>query len=166
MQITTRVTKSTFKQALSKLEPGDTVLQLVEEPDGDFVWQDSDLPIVFVAGGIGITPFRSILKQRAHDGQPVNVTLIYGGRSDNLPFRDELEAWSGAQPNLRVHYSIGKPLTAEDLARLVPGLNQSLVYLSGPEPMVESLGDELKAHGLPEVQPKQDFFPNYDEQTY
>lgn len=56
MQITTRVTDSTFKQALAKLVEGDE-LQLIENPEGDFVWQDSKLPIIFVAGGIGVTPF-------------------------------------------------------------------------------------------------------------
>src|SRR4051812_9360566 len=92
MQITTRVTESTFKQALSKLEEG-SELQLIENPDGDFVWQDSDLPIVFVAGGIGVTPFHSILKQRVHDLLPLKVTLIYGSRTEDVPFKDELAEW-------------------------------------------------------------------------
>jgi ferredoxin-NADP reductase len=166
LQITTRVTDSTFKQALSKLEEGSTDLQLVDPPEGDFVWQDSPLPIVFVAGGIGVTPFRSILKQRAHDKQPLNVTLVYGSRTDDVPFKDELAEWSAADPSLKVKYAVGIRLTAESLAEMVPNLNGSLVYLSGPEPMVEALGDDLKAHGLPEAQLKQDFFPNYTEQNY
>lgn len=166
LQITTRVTGSTFKQALAKLEPGDTALQLIARPDGDFVWQDSDLPLVFVAGGIGVTPFRSILKQRAHDGQPLNVTVVYGSRTPEVPFKDELEKWASSNPDLHVHYAVGAPLTAERLAQLLPQLNQSLVYVSGPEPMVEALGDDLKQHGLPEVQLKQDYFPNYTESNY
>jgi ferredoxin-NADP reductase len=40
------------------------------------------------------------------------------------------------------------------------------VYLSGPEPMVESVGEQLKAHGLPEAQLKKDAFPNYNETNY
>jgi ferredoxin-NADP reductase len=40
------------------------------------------------------------------------------------------------------------------------------VYLSGPEPLVETLGDALKAHGLPKTQLKQDFFPNYTTANY
>lgn len=165
MQITTRVTKSTFKQALSKLEPGDK-LQLIEDPEGDFVWQDSDLPIVFIAGGIGITPFRSILRQRAHDGQPLNVSLVYGGRTPDLPFKNELTQWQTSDPQLQVHYSIGKPLTAESLSEIVPNLNKSLVYVSGPEPMVQTLSSDLITHGLPEAQLKRDEFPNYDQTNY
>lgn len=166
LQITTRVTDSTFKQALFGLETGSTRLQLIEAPEGDFVWQNSELPIVFVAGGIGVTPFRSIIKQRIHDSQPVNLSLVYGSRTPEVPFKNELTEWTNADPTLNVHYVSGNPLTAENLAAEIPTLNSSLVYLSGPEPMVESLGDDLKSHGLPEAQLKQDFFPNYDENNY
>jgi ferredoxin-NADP reductase len=65
-----------------------------------------------------------------------------------------------------VHYVVGSPVTAESLTELLPNLNESLVYLSGPEPMVEALGDDLKKHDLPEAQLKQDFFPNYNETNY
>lgn len=166
LQITTRVTASTFKQALSKLEPDSNALQLIENPEGDFVWQDADKPAVFVAGGIGVTPFYSILKQRAHDGQPLNATLVYGSRTPDVPFKNELEQWMAADPSLKVQYATGTRLTAESLAELVPNLNESLVYVSGPEPMVEALGTDLKEHGLPEAQLKQDFFPNYNETNY
>ncbi|HKR81454.1 MAG TPA: FAD-dependent oxidoreductase [Candidatus Saccharimonadales bacterium] len=167
VQITTRVTDSTFKQALSNIPIGGEDLQLLEKPDGDFVWQDSQLPLIFVAGGIGITPFYSIIKQRVHDGQPINVSLIYGARSeDTIPFKDEFDHWHSEHPEFTVTYVAGEPLTAEKLASIKPGLNQSLVYVSGPEPMVEALGDQLKAAGLPESQLKQDFFPNYTEQNY
>lgn len=166
LQITTRITESTFKQALSKLQPGDDRLQLIENPEGDFVWQDSDLPRVFVAGGIGVTPFYSILKQRVHDRQPLDVTLVYGSRTADVPFKEELRQWATADQRLKLHYAVGAPLTAESLAGLVPNLNDSLVYVSGPEPMVEALGNDLKAHGLSEQQLKQDFFPNYTNANY
>lgn len=165
MQITTRMTGSTFKQALSKLEPGDE-LQLIENPEGDFVWQDSELPIVFVAGGIGVTPFHSILKQRAHDGLPLNVTLVYGSRTPDVSFKDEFMQWQAADPNLKIHYLVGEPLTAESITRAVPTLNQSLVYVSGPEPMVQALSEDLLKHGLSEAQLKRDEFPNYNETNY
>lgn len=164
-QITTRVTESTFKQALSKLAEGGE-LQLLEEPEGDFVWQDSELPIIFVAGGIGVTPFRSILRQRLHDNLPLNVTLIWGSRTPDLPFKDEVEQWQAANSGFKVHYATGNPLTAEKIAELEPDINTSLVYVSGPEPMVQALSKDLIAHGLPETQVKQDEFPNYTEKNY
>lgn len=165
VQITTRVTDSTFKQALAKLETGDT-LAMVEQPDGDFVWQDTASPIIFVASGIGITPFYSMLKQRVHDDLPLDVTLVYGGRTPDVPFKTELDTWAAANPAFVVHYVVGSPLTAESLAQLLPNLNSSLVYISGPEPMVEALGDDLKQHGLADAQLKQDFFPHYDQTNY
>lgn len=166
LQITTRVTNSTFKQALSKLELGSTELQLIEKPEGDFVWQDSSMPLIFVAGGIGVTPFHSILRQRAHDKQPIPVTLIYGGRTSDLPFKAEFDEIMKDNPDLKVHYVIGQPLTADSLMGIDPMLHESLVYVSGPEPMVEALGKDLLAKGLPKEQLKQDFFPNYNETNY
>ncbi len=166
IQITTRITGSTFKQALSTLQPGDATLQLIELPDGDFVWEEPELSKVFIAGGIGITPFRSILKQRVHDGQSLDVTLIYGGRTPDLPFKDELSDWQQTHPELIIHYVIGKPLSVENIAELAPQLNGSLVYVSGPEPMVEALSEDLKTHGLADAQVKRDAFPNYNETNY
>lgn len=166
LQITTRVTNSTFKQALSKLKINSQALQLIDKPDGDFVWQDSELPMVFIAAGIGITPFYSMLKQRAHDNQPLNVTLVYSGRTHDVPFTTEIESWQRQDSQFQVKWVIGRRLSAEKIRQLLPDLNRSLVYLSGPEPMVESVGDNLKANGLPEPQLKQDFFPNYSEENY
>lgn len=165
VQITTRVTNSTFKQALAALPIGG-VLSMIKEPDGDFVWRDSGKPRVFVAGGIGITPFRSILKQRVHDNKSLNATLIYSGRDENLPFKDEFNGWAADHPEFIVKYVIGERLTAERIAELQPTINESLVYVSGPEPMVETLGHQLKAAGLPDSQLQQDFFPNYNESNF
>ena len=166
VQITTRITNSSFKQALSQLAEDSHKLQLIENPKGDFVWEDSNLPIVYVAGGIGVTPFHSILKQRVHDNLPIGVTLIYAGRTEDLPFKDELAQWAPANSDFSVKYIIGERLTAEKLAAVQPDLNESLVYLSGAEPMVEALGEDLQAQGLPEAQFKHDAFPNYNEQNY
>jgi ferredoxin-NADP reductase len=165
IEITTRVTGSTFKQALASLETGG-VMQLVDKPDGDFIWEDSDRSVVFIAGGIGITPFHSILKQRVNDHLPLGVTLIYSGRNNVLAFRSQIDKWSEQDPKLKVNYSVGKPVNVESLSEFVPNINSKVVYISGPEPMVESLGKQLKDAGLSENQLKQDFFPHYDETNY
>lgn len=162
--ITTRITESTFKQALVNLPEGGE-LNLLAKPDGDFIWADTDQPLVFVAAGIGITPFHSILTQRAHDHQPLNVTLVYANRTDAIPFKEEFDAIASSNPDLKLHYITGL-VTADRVTELVSNLSQKLVYISGPEPMVEALGDQLKAAGLPESQLKQDFFPNYTEAQF
>ena len=165
VQITTRITQSSFKQALSRLEVGDE-LQLLDLPHGRFVWQDPNRPLVFIAGGIGVTPFRSILKQRAHDGLPLNVTLVYGSRTPDVPFQGELQDWAALDPSLKIHCVVGEPLTVDRLFELVPDLAKSLIYLSGPQPLMVALDAGLKAGGIPQAQLKHDFFPSYTEKEY
>ena len=165
IQITTRVTDTTFKQALAALPIGGTI-NLVEQPDGDFVWQESEKPLVFIAGGIGITPFYSMLKARGHSGQPVSATLIYNGRTDELPFKVEFEEASRRHPEFKVHYVIGEQLTTEKLTELVPNISSSQVYISGAESMVEALGKQLEESGLANDNLHQDFFPHYNEESY
>lgn len=160
IQVTTRITDTTFKQALAALDIGDKV-RLTEQPDGDFIWQESAKSLVFVAGGIGITPFYSMLKARRHSSQPVSATLVYSGRTEDLPFKSELEETSFRHPEFKVEYVIGEQVTAEKLTKIVPDINASQVYISGPEAMVEALGKELMRHGLARDNLHQDFFPNY-----
>lgn len=162
--ITTRVSESTFKQALERLEVGDAIES--DAPEGDFTWHDSDLPKVFVAGGIGITPFYAMLKDRAQTGKLLDVTLVYASRNDDIAYEQELNVWQNQHPELTVHYLVGEPAKRERLLELLPELNRSLVYISGPEAMVESLGEDLKQNGLPEGQLKQDWFPGYTELNY
>lgn len=165
IQITTRVTDTTFKRALATLSVGESI-QLIEQPDGDFIWHEGNKPLVFIAGGIGITPFYSMLKARGHSGQPVSATLIYNGRTDDLPFTREFSEASKRHPEFTVHYLIGEKLTAEKIARLAPNLTSSQVYVSGPEEMVEALNNQLEEIGVVKDNLHGDFFPHYTEVTY
>ena len=165
MNITTRITDSTFKQALSKLSKG-AELSLLNIPDGDFIWHDSHLPIIFIAGGIGVTPFYSILKQRFHNNLPLKVTLIYVNRTADIPFKKDLDQWAVNDSTFIVDYEVGLHLSAEYLITKCPNLNSSIVYLSGPEPMVETIGDQFQKNGLSKSQLKQDYFSNYTENNY
>ena len=166
LQITTRVTDSTFKQALHNLDVGSEALEMILPPEGDFVWEDTDKPIIMVAAGIGVTPYYSILLERVHNGEKIPCTLLYAGRSELLPWRNEFAALEESNPEFKVEYQIGEHVTAENLQKRYPNLNDSVVYLSGPEAMVEDVGNQLKENGLPEAQLKQDWFPNYDESSY
>lgn len=166
VQITTRLTDSTFKRALSSLQVGDDSMELIKPHEGDFTWRDTDKPTVFVAAGIGVTPYYSILMQRVHDGEPIPATLLYAGRNDLLPWRHEFAALEESNPEFKVVYQIGEHVSPDNLQRHFPDLNESLVYISGPEPMVEDVGEALKKNGLPEAQLMQDWFPNYSDQNY
>lgn len=166
VQITTRLTGSTFKQALFNLNVGDDTLQMIKPHEGDFTWQDTNKPIIFVAAGIGVTPYYSILLQRVNDGEKIPATLLYSGRSELLPWRNEFAALEESNPEFRVEYQIGEHVSADNLKQRFPNLNASLVYLSGPEGMVEDVGEALEQNGLPEEQLMQDYFPNYDQSSY
>lgn len=164
-QITTRVTKSAFKQALDTLKIGDNIE--ATPPEGDFVWEQSERPIVFIAGGIGVTPFHSIIVDRAYKGLPLDLTLVYGNRNDDIIFKDELDQLAKTHPEFKLKYIVGHPLDLNAIIKAAPNLADSLIYVSGAEPMVEdiskALDEKLK---IASSQLKQDFFPGYNYETF
>jgi ferredoxin-NADP reductase len=93
--LATRLRDSAFKRTLAELEVGDKVQ--VEEPKGSFLLpEDMSKEYVFVAGGIGITVFRSMLRFIADRSLPYRVTLVYSNRDrESTAFLDELEEIEG-----------------------------------------------------------------------
>ena len=161
IHISTRVSQSGFKQALNSMNPGDTIE--CHTLEGDFTWEDVGDPVVLVAGGIGSTPFRSILLQREFDGKPLNCKLLYYNRNEEVPFQDEFEALAAQHPEFKLQIIVGETIDAESILRHAPEGQSQTVLLSGPEPMVEAVGTQLKDRG---VHVKQDWFPGYDEKSY
>ncbi|HEU0266640.1 MAG TPA: FAD-dependent oxidoreductase, partial [Candidatus Saccharimonadaceae bacterium] len=106
IHISTRVTNSDFKQTLNSLKEGDTVE--THDLEGDFTW-DGDQPVVLIAGGIGVTPFRSMLVERAATGQKIPATLLYYGRDENFAFRGEFDKIQAEHPELVIKYLAGQP---------------------------------------------------------
>ncbi len=158
--ISTRISDSTFKQTLNGLQPGDEIE--AHGIEGDFTWDD-ELPTVLVAGGIGVTPYRSILLERAATGKSLDAHLLYFGRDENFAFRSEFDELAQAHPELKIDYIIGEPITAETILAYAPEATEKTTYLSGPEPMVDAVGEELQKRG---VSLKQDWFPGYTDATY
>lgn len=159
IQVTTRLTDSVFKNKLNSLKPGDEVI--VTEAEGDFVWKESEKPIVFVAGGIGITPFHSILSANPD----IKAHLIYVNRDENYVYKDQLEDIKLNNPDFKISYLFGA-VNKQMLENADSNLYESLVYLSGPEPMVELVGSELISSGLGEDSIVRDWFPGYDDTTF
>jgi ferredoxin-NADP reductase len=161
--ITTRLAKdkgSSFKTALSSLKIGESIE--ISEVEGDFIVEDTTQEYVFIAGGIGITPFHSILKELDHAGIKLNVTLLYANRDAQVPYQEEFLAFSKDNSNLKIHYITTPDRIDENKIRgLIPDIQKPLFYVSGPEPMVEALGNMLKTMGVPLDHIKQDWFPGY-----
>ncbi len=91
LMITTRLRDSIFKQTLRALKPSDEVV--IEGPYGTFTLrEDTPRPVVLIAGGVGITPMRSLLTQAAVDGRLDDVFLFYSNRTpDECAFFGELD---------------------------------------------------------------------------
>jgi glycine betaine catabolism B len=151
---------SSFKKALKELKPGNAIE--VREKGGDFVLDHRRKIFVFVAGGIGITPFRAILLDMDRNRKPLNVQLLYANRDNDFPYRKELEALKKRHPEFRINYVVSpERIDEKTIPKLVPDMNNPVFYASGPEPMIESLEKTLKKLGVPKKRIKNDFFPGY-----
>src|SRR6185436_10637886 len=149
---------STFKKTLKALKNGGSIE--VSDLDGDFVVDDPKKLYVFIAGGIGITPFRSILKQAEHEGKQLHVTMLYANRKAVAAYKKEFDAMAKRNPNVKIHYLFHpQRIDEKSIREFVPELKQPIFYVSGPEPMVETLGNLLKKMGVPNKRIKQDWFP-------
>jgi ferredoxin-NADP reductase len=157
---------STFKQALQKLKLGDSVQ--ISEPMGDFVLpKDKTIPLVFVAGGIGATPFRSMVKWLVDTKETRDIQVILAANTaQEVVFKDIFEAYA-LKPILvissppKVWTGMAGRLSGERIVALSGGTAGKRIYISGPEPMVEALDKELLALGLAKTQLVGDFFPGY-----
>lgn len=166
VRITTRFTDdtgSTFKKKLRKLQVGKSIEMSFLE--GDFIVENPDEEFVFIAGGIGITPFRSILQQLHHEGKQIHGILLYANKDNNIVFKDELEAIAHEHPHFTIHYIFSpEHIDEAKIKQYVPDLKKPIFYISGPEPMTDSLGNLLKDMGIEENHIQQDWFPGYPQE--
>jgi ferredoxin-NADP reductase len=160
--LATRIRDSAFKRTLAELQVGDEVD--VEAPKGSFVLpEDTSRPYVFIAGGIGITVFRSMLRYIADTGQPYRVTLVYSNRNRAAAaFLDELEELRGRIPGLDVVLVFTDEPGWEGESRhvdanvlrdhLAEPLDAYTYMVAGPPGMAEDVGEKVRAAGVPEEQ--------------
>lgn len=157
---------SEFKRTMLSLKPGATVH--LADAMGDFVLPKApNIPLVFVAIGIGITPMRSMIKYLLDTKQRRNITLLYAAATDDqLAFMDIFKSYG-----IKLTTFISQPrdtktnprkLTVQDVLAYVEDKN-TLVYLSGPEPMIESFSKALTAAGIQNSQVVADYFPGYSK---
>jgi ferredoxin-NADP reductase len=167
----TRLRDSAFKRSLAELPTGAEVD--VEHPKGDFLLpKDTDRHYVFIAGGIGITVFRCMLRYIAEEQLPYQVTLVYSNRDrESAAFLDELGELEEAIPGLQLVLTMtddpswdgeSRRIDADLLSDHLDEELQSLTYLiAGPPAMVEGVAEKLKSAGAPEEQVKAARFSGY-----
>ena len=163
VRLTTRTfaAGSTFKRTLLALQPGDRIR--VSGAGGSFTAPDPLREHLFVAGGIGITPFRSILVDLDRRRSAPRITLLYGSRRD-VVFRDELDAIAARNSWLTIRYVLEPSFIDGAVLREVLTPEQ-LVWISGPEVMVHALHGLAAALGVRDDRVKLDEFPGYDDVT-
>jgi ferredoxin-NADP reductase len=169
--LATRVRDSAFKRSLAELPVGTEVD--VEQPKGDFVLpEDTEQEYVFIAGGIGITVFRSMLRYIAEEGLPHRVTLVYSNRDvESTAFLDELKELEEANPNLRLVLTMTEDPGWDGESRRIDAatlrdhlgddLNAYTYLIAGPPGMVEAMEKVLADAGVPEEQVRPEQFSGY-----
>jgi ferredoxin-NADP reductase len=158
--LATRLRDSAFKKGLEELEVGDEVD--VEPPKGKFMLpEDTSRPLVFIAGGIGITVFWSMLQYIEEESLPHRVTLICSNRNrEETPFFDELRAYEQRNPNFRLIFTMtqdpgwdgeSRRIDAQFLRdHLGEDLNEYTFMAAGPPDMVNAMKEALAAAGVAE----------------
>lgn len=99
---TTRIRNTPFKQKLANLDIGTAVK--ITYPMGEFVLHDDySKPAVFLSGGIGVTPFRSMIKYATDKQLPLKIIMLDSNRNkENILYREEFDAWQGLNRNLKI----------------------------------------------------------------
>jgi len=164
---------SSFKKAMLKLNPKTEIV--ATQLAGDFVLPaDRSQKLVFLAGGIGITPFRSMIKYMLDTYDRRDVVLFYANKTvDDILYRDVFDR-AEREIGLEVVYTLTDarklpPSWKGRVGRLSPKLIQAMVpdyrerifYISGPNNMVDSFKGVLRDLGVKEANIRTDFFPGF-----
>ncbi len=163
---------SSFKKALINLD-GNTPI-VAGNLAGDFTLpNDREVKLVFLAGGIGITPFRSMIKYCLDTRQNRPIVLFYANKiQSEIAYLDVLEEAKkvGVKTVLTLTDEKAAPkgwtgkigrVTSEMINEIIPDHKKCIFYLSGPHPMVTGYEELLSKMGVPRTQIKKDFFPGY-----
>ena len=158
--VATRMRDSAFKRALKALPVG--ARMKLEGPFGDLTLGDAARPAVFIAGGIGITPFMSMLRQAGQDRSPHRLFLVYSNRRpEDSAFLAELQGLERQNNNFRLLATMtdmnksarkwdGETglVDAHLLQRFVGDLAAPIYYVVGPPAMVGAMQETLKQGGI------------------
>jgi ferredoxin-NADP reductase len=173
LMIATRMRDTAFKRSLAK---GTHLNIRLEGPGGSFVLHNKvERPAVFLAGGIGITPFFSMTQQATHEKRPQQLYLFYSNhRPEDAAFLEDLEKTAQANPNFHFIATMTKIeksgrawagekglLDEQMLRRYLPSLHGPIYYVAGPPAMVASMRRVLTTAGVDEDDIRTEEFSGY-----
>lgn len=170
IEFTKRITDHEFSKALDKLKVNDWAH--IEAPEGEFTFKGEYPKVALVTGGIGITPFRSMIKYCVDRGVESQIILLYGNRNEEtIAFRDELTALSKQNPNVRIVHTLSQPsenwkgrrgyVDLQMIKEEIQDYSERVFYVCGPPGLVTSIVDILKTLKIPEEKTKVERFPGY-----
>jgi ferredoxin-NADP reductase len=171
--IATRMRDTAFKRALNALPDGAS-MKLIG-PMGQFTLADSGRPAVFIAGGIGVTPFMSMLRQAARDLSPQPLLLLYSNRRpQDAAFLGELQSLERKNKNFRLVATMtdlasragdwnGETslVDADMIRRHAGGLAAPVYYVVGPPAMVMAMQETLLGAGVAQDDIRSEEFYGY-----
>ncbi len=164
--LTTRfsVPSSSFKSAMQQLKSGDEII--ASKVAGEFLLpSDPHAKIAFIAGGIGITPFRSMVKYLLDMNEKRDIVLLYGARDEtDVLFRDIFDL-AQKKFEMKTVYVLSRYIDESCIRKELPDHADRLMYISGSEPMVQSTIRTLKQMGVARSRIRRDYFPGYTEQV-
>ncbi|HAU0968313.1 TPA: FAD-dependent oxidoreductase [Legionella pneumophila] len=174
LMVATRMRDTAFKRVLKTLSLG-TELKL-DAPYGSFTLHNNKaIPAVFLTGGIGITPVRSIITQATKDKVPHQIYLFYSNnRPEDTAFLEELKSLEKGNP----HYKFISTMTAmekskqpwtgekgfinrEMLEKYIKDLTQPIYYISGPAAMVAAMRKMLNEANINDDNIRTEEFSGY-----
>ncbi|MEJ2695984.1 MAG: FAD-dependent oxidoreductase [Candidatus Sulfobium sp.] len=169
---TTRMRGSGFKETLRNAPAGYELT--CESPEGEFIMGEGETRLrhVFIAAGIGITPYRSILRYAVDRNEPLNVLMLYFNRSSaDIVFRHEFEGIARQMPTFSFVNVLTEPeeswegeqgkLSPELLRKLLPAPDGISFWVSGPPPMVGACRELLEQLGVKDQSIRTDRFMGY-----
>jgi ferredoxin-NADP reductase len=174
LMFATRMRDTAFKRVLKTMEPG-TELTL-DAPYGSFtLHNNANIPAVFLTGGIGVTPVRSIVRQAAHDKLPHKILLFDSNhRPEDAAFLDELTEAQEENPNYTFIGAMTQMekssrawkgetgyITQAMLLKYIGDLALPIYYIAGPQPMVHAMREILNKAGVNDDNIRTEEFTGY-----
>ncbi len=159
LRINTKVIQSTFKKTLASLKKGQEVS--FYGPSGDFYFQEKEPSHVFLAGGIGINPFISMLEYAAAKKITNQMRLLvsFSDRKDFIHY-DQLSQMSNDHPHINIVYTPER-ISPELIQKYITQLEKPIYYIVGPPPMVEATVTMLEEMKVSENRILQEHFSGY-----
>jgi ferredoxin-NADP reductase len=162
---------STFKRALAEMKAGDTIS--ASHLAGSFVLpKDTKQKLVFIAGGIGVTPFRSMVQYLLDKKEARSVVVLYSNKkADEISYKDMFDRAQRELGIKTVYFATGEKspvpgvyteqISQKIIAQEIPDYRDRTFYISGPHSMVDAFEKTLREMGVPRRKIKIDFFPGF-----